>query len=147
MGCLEDKLREAIRQDACRCWEDLLNDPAVNVPGDQTRPGESCHAGRVNTVDSLFGPLVLRRNYYRHRDQAGGRAPLDESLGVVEGCTLGLARLMGRAGALEPYEDASQSLEVYCGLRIEGRPDRSAANSQSPPKPTRSPPSRTSWPT
>jgi hypothetical protein len=72
-------------------------------------------------VDSLFGPLVLRRNYYRHRDQAGGRAPLDESLGVVEGCTLGLARLMGRAGALEPYEDASQSLEVYCGLRIEGR--------------------------
>jgi hypothetical protein len=101
--------------------EELLNDPAVQVPGDQTRPGESCHAGRVNTVDSIFGPLVLRRNYYRQRDQAGGRAPLDESLGVVEGCTPGLARLMCRAGALEPYQDASQSLEVYCGLAIEGR--------------------------
>jgi len=121
MGCLEEKLREAIRQDACRCLEELLNDPAVNVPADHTRPGESCHAGRVNTVDSLFGPLVLRRNYYSRRDPAGGRAPLDESLGVVEGCTPGLARLMGRAGALEPFEDASQSLEIYCGLTIEGR--------------------------
>jgi hypothetical protein len=121
MGCLEEKLREALRQDACRCLEKLLNDPAVNVPGDQTRPGESCHAGRVNTVDSLFGPLALRRNYYSHRDQAAGRAPLDESLGVVEGCTPGLARLMCRAGALEPFEDASQSLQVYCGITIEGR--------------------------
>jgi len=121
MGCLEEKLRDALRQDARQCLEDLLNDPAVKVPGDQTQAGESCHAGRVNTVDSVFGPLVLRRNYYSQRAQAAGRAPLDESLGVVEGCTPVLARLMCRAGALEPYEEASQSLEAYCGLQIEGR--------------------------
>ncbi len=121
MGCLEEKLRQALQQDARRCLEGLLNDPAVHVPGDQTQPGESCHAGRVNTVESLFGPLTLRRNYYSRRDGTGGRVPLDESLGVVEGCTPGLARLMCRAGALEPYEDASQSLEVYSGLAIEGR--------------------------
>ena len=122
MGCLEDKLRQALHQDACRCLEALLNDPAVRVPEDSTRPGESCHAGRVNTVDSVFGPLGLRRNYYSPRDEpGGGRAPLDESLGIVEGCTPGLARLMCRAGALEPYEEASQSLAEYCGLRIEGR--------------------------
>jgi len=121
MGCLEEKLREALRRDACRCLEDLLNDPAVKVPGDQTRAGESRHAGRVNTVDSVFGPLVLRRNYYSQRDGSGGRVPLDESLGIVEGCTPGLARLMCRAGALEPYEDASQSLKIYCGLTIKGR--------------------------
>ena len=78
MGCLEEKLRDALRQDACRCLEELLNDPAVQVPGDHPRPGESCHAGRVNTVDSLFGPLVLRRNYYRQRDCAGGRAPFGQ---------------------------------------------------------------------
>ena len=121
MGCLEEKLRDALRQDACRCLEDLLNDPVVKVPGDHTRPGESCHAGRVNTVDSVFGPLALRRNYYSQRALAAGRAPLDESLGLVEGCTPGLARLMCRAGALEPYEDGSQSLAIYCGLAIEGR--------------------------
>jgi hypothetical protein len=122
MGCLEDKLRQALHQDACRCLEALLNDPAVRVPDDATRPGESCHARRVNTVESVFGPLVLRRNYYARRDEeAGGRAPLDTSLGIVEGCTPGLARLMCRAGALEPYEEASQSLAEYCGLQMEGR--------------------------
>lgn len=122
LGCLEDKLRDALRQDACRCLEALLNDPAVRVPDDHTRPGESCHARRVNTVESVFGPLVLRRNYYYHRGaEARGRAPLDVSLGIVEGCTPGLARLMCRAGALEPYAEASQSLAEYCGLRIEGR--------------------------
>jgi len=61
-GCLEEKLRQALRQDGRRCLEQLLNDPAVHVPGDQTQAGESCHAGRVNTVESLFGPLTLRRN-------------------------------------------------------------------------------------
>ena len=122
MGCLEGKLRDALHQDACRCLEELLNDPAVRVPDDHTRPGESCHAGRVNTVDSVFGPVVLRRNYYYRRgEEAGGRTPLDVSLGIVEGCTPGLARLMCRAGALEPFEEASQSLAEYGGLRIEGR--------------------------
>lgn len=121
MGCLEEKLRQAVQRDARGCLEELLNDPAVQVPGDQTQPGESCHAQRVNTVESLFGPLTLTRNYYRRRDGTGGRVPLDESLGIVEGCTPGLARLMCRAGALEPYEDASQSLAVYSGIDIEGR--------------------------
>ena len=121
MGCLEEKLRQALQQDARRCLEELLNDPSVHVPGDQTQPGESCHAQRVNAVDSLFGPLTLRRNYYSRGDGTGGRVPLDESLGVVEGCTPGLARLMCRAGALEPFEDASQSLGVYAGLSIQGR--------------------------
>ena len=102
MGCLEEKLRQALREDGRRWLEELLNDPSVNVPGDATQPGERCHAQRPNTVDSLFGPLELRRNYYSRADQSGGRAPLDQSLGLVEGCTPGLARLMARAGALEP---------------------------------------------
>ena len=118
---MEEKLRDAVRQDARRCLEDLLNDPAVKVPGDQSRPGESCHAARINTVESLFGALALRRNYYSRREEGGGRAPLDESLGVVEGCTPGLARVMCRAGATEPFEDASQSLLFYSGITIDGR--------------------------
>ena len=148
MGCLEEKLRQALQQDARRCLEELLNDPAVHVPGDQTQPGESCHAGRVNTVESLFGPLTLRRNYYSRRDGTGGRVPLDESLGVVEGCTPGLARLMSRAGALEPYEDASQSLEVYCGITIAGRRIQRLVQQVGPEfaRWTQSPPAPTSLP-
>jgi hypothetical protein len=122
MGCLEEKLRQSLQRDARRCLEELLNDPSVHVPGDQTQPGESCHAQRLNTVESLFGPLTLRRNYYyKRQDETGGRVPLDESLGIIEGCTPGLARLMSRAGALEPYEDASQSLAIYSGIDIDGR--------------------------
>jgi len=120
MGCLEEKLRQALREDGRKCLQALLNDPSVNVPGDATQPGERCHAQRPNTVDSLFGPLELRRNYYSRADQSG-RAPLDQSLGLVEGCTPGLARLMARAGALEPFADASQSLQEYVGVRVSGR--------------------------
>ena len=110
MGCLEEKLRDALHEDGRRCLEQLLNDPAVKVPGDMRQPGERCHAGRANTVDSLFGPLELRRNYYSRHDPKGGRVPLDQSLGLMEGCTPGLARLMCQAGASEAFEDAAQSL-------------------------------------
>ena len=110
MGCLEEKLRDALHEDGRRCLEPLLNDPSVKVPGDVTQPGERCHAGRPNTVDSLFGPLELRRNYYSRNDPQGGRVPLDQSLGLMEGCTPGLARLMCQAGASEAFEDAAQSL-------------------------------------
>ena len=121
MGCLEEKLRDALHEDGRRCLEQLLNDPAVKVPGDLTQPGERCHAGRSNTVNSLFGPLELRRNYYSRNDPQGGRVPLDQSLGLMEGCTPGLARLMCRAGALEPFEDAAKSLREYSGVEISGR--------------------------
>lgn len=122
MGCLEEKLRDALRCDGRQCLENLLNDPAVRLPDDQSRPGESCHAGRVNTVDSLFGPLVLRRNYDSQREREGGRVPLDESLGVVEGCTPGLARLMCRAGALEPRcSEPGGSRSVGCWREVQAR--------------------------
>ena len=122
MGCWEEKLREALREDGRRCLEALLNDPSVKVPGDVTHPGERCHARRPHTVDSLFGPLELRRNYYSRADQPSRRVPLDQSPGLVEGCTPGLARLMCRAGALEAFADASQSLREYVGVRVSGRP-------------------------
>jgi hypothetical protein len=70
-------------------------------------------------VDTLFGPLCVRRNYYTD-GQGGGRAPLDEALGMVEGCTPALARLMCRAGAVEHYEAAAASLNEYSGLTVNG---------------------------
>jgi hypothetical protein len=71
-------------------------------------------------VDTLFGEVTLRRNYYTD-GQGGGRAPLDQGLGIAEGCTPALARLMCRAGAVEHYEAAAQSLNEYSGLVIPGR--------------------------
>ncbi|MBU6399245.1 MAG: ISKra4 family transposase [Verrucomicrobia bacterium] len=117
---LELGIREALLRDGRRALEDLLNDAHWRVEADQARPGEKCYAARPNQVGSLFGEVILRRNYYAD-GQGGGRAPLDEALGIVEGCTPALARLMCRAGAVEHYEAAAASLNEYSGLSVPGR--------------------------
>ncbi len=117
---LELGIREALLRDGRRTLEDLLNDANWRVAGDQARPGEKCFATRPNEVGSLFGEVILRRNYYTD-GQGGGRAPLDDALGIVEGCTPALARLMCRAGAVEHYEAAAASLNEYTGLTVQGR--------------------------
>ena len=117
---LELGLREALQRDGRRALEDLLNDAHWRVEGDHVRPEEKCYAARPNEVGSLFGEVVLRRNYYTD-GKGGGRAPLDEALGIVEGCTPALARLLCRAGAVEHFEAAAQSLNEYTGLTVNGR--------------------------
>jgi hypothetical protein len=117
---LELGLREALRRDGRQALEELFNDAHWRLERDQTEPGEKCYAARPTTVDTLFGPLCVRRNYYTD-GQGGGRAPLDEALGMVEGCTPALARLMCRAGAVEHYEAAAASLNEYSGLTVNGR--------------------------
>jgi len=117
---LELGLREALRRDGRQALEDLLNDPGWRVAGDQRRLGEKCYAARPRLVGSLFGEVRLCRNYYTD-GQGGGRAPLDEALGMVEGCTPAWARLMCRAGAVEHYEAAAASLHAYTGLTVVGR--------------------------
>jgi hypothetical protein len=111
--------------------EELFNDSNWRVKEDQTRPGEKCYAARPLTVDTLFGPLCLRRNYYTG-GQGRGRAPLDEALGIVEGCTPALARLMCRAGAVEHYEAAAESLHDYSGVTINGRRIQRMVNRMGP---------------
>jgi hypothetical protein len=113
-------LREALLRQGRHALEELLNDPNWRVEQDQSRNGEKCYAARPRTVDTLFGEVTLCRNYYTD-GQGGGRAPLDQTLGIVEGCTPALARLMCRAGAVEHYEAAAQSLNEYTGLTIVGR--------------------------
>ncbi len=117
---LELGIRQALLQDGRQALEDLLNDPHWRVEADHAGPGEKGYTARPNQVDSLFGEVTLRRNYYTD-GEGGGRAPMDEALGIVEGCTPALARLMCRAGAVEHYEAAAQSLNEYTGLALEGR--------------------------
>jgi len=117
---LELGIREALLRDGRHALEDLLNDANWRVEQDQAGLGEKCYAARPNKVGSLFGEVVLRRNYYTD-GKGGGRAPLDEALGIVEGCTPALARLMCRAGAVEHYVAGAQSLNDYTGLAVNAR--------------------------
>ena len=64
--------------------------------------------------------------------KSGGRAPLAQGLGIVEGCTPALSRLMCRAGAVEHYEAAAQSLNEYSGLAIPGQRIQRLANRWGP---------------
>lgn len=118
---VEAGLREALLKDGRRLLEELLNDPALPVAGDASRAGEKCTQGVERQVGSVFGVLTLRRNYYYAAGTGGGRYPLDEALGLIQGSTPMLARLMTRAGAQSGFVGAAEDLRVYGGLQVEGR--------------------------
>lgn len=118
---VETGLRAALLRDGGRLLEALLNDPTLPLPEDASRPGEKRTGAVARTVDSLFGPLTLTRNYYHTAATGTGRYPLDDALKLVGSYTPALARLMSRAGAQTGFATASEDLRVYAGLAIEGR--------------------------
>jgi hypothetical protein len=121
MEWLEIGLREAMQKDACALIQALFNDPAVVVSNDRPLEGERCYRRRPKVIETLFGPVELFRNYYYGTGQGEGRVPLDEVLGLIEGYSPALARLMCRAGGQSPFEAASTDLRAYGGIKVEGR--------------------------
>lgn len=118
---LEHGLRET-SQGMCRDvlrW--LLALPGLQVPGDSAAPGERRIPAQERTIHTLFGDIPVVRNYY-HRPAAGhGRFPLDEALGLIDGYTPGVAALLGRCAAEQPFQCAAASFHAYTGLRVEAR--------------------------
>lgn len=116
-----------MHKDGCRLLEDLLQDPALEIPGNQARAGEKVHPHRAKEVLTVLGPVTLKRGYFyqpasEDQTQGQGRCPLDEALGLIDGYTPGMAKMMCRAGAMASgYEAASADLKAYTGLEVEGR--------------------------
>ena len=121
MEWLELGLREAIHKDGRAIMEGLLNDPALTVANDHAMEGERGYRDRPKVIETLFGPVELRRNYYHGATGMPGRAPLDDALGLIEGYSPALARLMCRSGGQSPFEAASGDLLAYGGIKVEGR--------------------------
>lgn len=118
---LEHGLRET-SQGMCRDllrW--LLALPGLRIPGDGARPGERRIGSQVRSAHTLFGDIPLVRNYYHRPDDAGGRFPLDEALGLIDGYTPGVAALIGRCAAEHPFQHAEASFRAYTGLTVAGR--------------------------
>lgn len=132
LEAVELGLREAIFRDLCHVLEELLSDPALPVPEDSSRPGEKCHADRPKEMLTLFGPVSLLRNYYHAAAEQAGRVPLDRALGLWEGYSPGVLRLVSRAAARFPFETASEELKAYCGLEVEGRQMQRIAQEMGP---------------
>jgi hypothetical protein len=118
---LETGLREALRKDGRQLLESLLHDAARPLADDVSRPGEKCTPAVAREIETLFGPVTLRRNYYHLAAAKTGRYPLDVALRLTGPYTPALARLMSRAGAETRFAAGSEDLRVYAGLTIGGR--------------------------
>jgi len=118
---LEHGLRET-SQGMCRdILQWLLALPGLRVPGDGAQPGERRVGGQARGVHSLFGEFSLVRTYYHHPAEGRGRFPMDEALGLIDGYTPGVAALIGRCAAEQPFQRAEEAFRAYTGLTVEAR--------------------------
>jgi hypothetical protein len=119
----EAGLLAAVKHDAARLLETLLNDPELPLPLPPAQPGEERSGSQPKMVLTLLGYLTLRsRQYLYNPKQRVGRFPLDQALELIEGYSPTVAKHMCRAGALSgSFEAASQDLLNYLGLEIDAR--------------------------
>ena len=118
---IELGLRAALLRDGRQLLQELYGQADLSIPKNTSRAGEKCHADRLRTMHSVFGPVELRRNYFYCAATRRGRFPLDEALGLVESFSPALVRLASRAAAREGYEAASADLSALAAVHIEGR--------------------------
>lgn len=121
LEAVELGLRQALLKDGRQLLENLLEQGCPDLPDSTSRPGEKAHPNRSKKVETLFGPIQIRRDYFYSPANRQGRIPLDEALALVDGSSPGLIRLASRAAARSGYEAASQDLEVLAGVKIDGR--------------------------
>jgi len=118
---VETGLKAALFADARVLLSELLSDPEPGIDGDEKRPGEKRGGARERTILSVFGEVGLRRNYYYDPARKTGRYPMDEALGLENGYTPGVVRLICRAAARDSYQAASADLKAYAGLDVDSR--------------------------
>lgn len=121
MEAIELGLRAALLKDGRTLLEQLYHQSDLSIPDNASRPGEKCHPDRAKNLQTLFGTIAVRRDYFYHPESQTGRFPLDQALGLVHSFSPALVRLASRAAAKEGYESASQDLLVQSGVAIEGR--------------------------
>jgi hypothetical protein len=85
---------------------------------------------RARTMQTVLGPVELRRAYYHCAGCGGGVVPRDDELGVT-GASLspGLRKMTARVGAAAPFAQAADLLAELAGIRLNPkRIERSAEN-------------------
>lgn len=125
-------MREALFKDARALLQTLYRQPDLALPDHASRPGEKAHPDRPKTVQTLFGPIELRRTYFYHAATRTGRAPLDAALGLTGSFSPALVRLSARAAAKEGYASASEDLLAQAGVALDGRQIQRLVNLTAP---------------
>src|ERR1019366_6287703 len=121
LAVVELGLREALHKDGCQALQQLLQDfiDRFDQGYELTRPGYVCWGRSSLSVRTLFGTVIVRRDYYYNGQD--GFYPADLALGLEGKLTPELARLMCYGGSPGAYEQASQDLQEYAGIAVEGR--------------------------
>ena len=135
---LDEGLRAALHKDGCRLLEQLFEDLESTLEDNEARPGEKCHPSRSKDFVTVLGKVSVSRAYFYRPASEGeekgqGRFPLDQALGLIDGYSCGMAKIMCRAGAMSSgYEAASADLKAYTGLEVEGRQIQRMVNLKAP---------------
>lgn len=88
----------------------------------QPKPGQVRKRRTPIQVQCLFGSFVIERDYYYHAGKAEGHFPADAALGLEEGYTPALARLICLEGADETsYQKAQLHLKETGGIEVSER--------------------------
>lgn len=130
MAAIEEGLLCALMRDGCQILEAFFEQ---HVPecSHARKEGERHYRKRHLQVHSVLGKFSVRRDYFYDGKQ--GRAPLDDQLGLKDGITPGLQRLMSRAGAMSgSFELASDDLKAYSRLEVPGRSIQRMATTTGP---------------
>lgn len=118
---LETGLKAALHADACTVIGQLLADSDLVIEGNGKQTGERLGGTHTKKVLCVFGEVSITRQYYYNPSTGRGRYPLDEALGLENGYTPGVVRLMCRAAARDSYEAASADLKAYAALEVSSR--------------------------
>src|SRR6266496_473258 len=120
---LEVLVRTAIFKPANHLVGCLLQAAADRIDAAyQSKPGQQRKGRQTRQVQGLFGSFALTRDYYYHEGKKQGYCPADAALGLEEGYTPALARLLCLEGADETsYQKAQNHLGETGGIVVSAR--------------------------
>ena len=120
---LEGLVRTAIFKPATALVGDLLQGAADRIDAAYDPKAGQQRKGRAPLmVHCLFGSFKLERDYYYHEGKKQGHYPADAALGLEQGNTPALARLVCLEGADEAsYQKAENHLRETGGIHMSAR--------------------------
>ena len=77
---------------------------------------------RARTVDTVLGPVTIRRAWYHCGQCHHGLAPRDDQLGIAgQGMSPGLRKMTARAAASVPFSAAARLVSELAGICVTGK--------------------------
>lgn len=116
-------LRTALFQSAREVFQALLQNAIDRIDNAYPpKPGSHSKARMALTVDTIFGPCNILRDYYYCPEEKQGHAPADAALALENGCTPALFGLLCLEGADEAsFQKAEEHLRETGGIKISAR--------------------------